>query len=45
MPCYMCDLACKWYIVKKAKIFWSYVKHFWINAGVRKCKILIGVCK
>ena len=24
--CYMRDSACRWFIVKKAKIFWSYVK-------------------
>ena len=35
IPCYMRDSACRWFIVKKAKIFWSYVKHFWILAGVR----------
>ena len=45
IPCYMRDSACRWFIVKKAKIFWSYVKHFWILAGVRKCRILIGLCK
>ena len=34
-------LACRWwFIVKKAKINWIYVKHFWIPAGVRKCRIL-----
>ena len=26
--CYMRDSACRWFIVKKAKIFQSYVKHF-----------------
>ena len=35
-PCYMHDSAWRWFIVKKAKMFWSYVKHFWILAGVRK---------
>ena len=44
-PYYMCDSVCKWFIVKKANIFWRYVKHFWILAGVRKCRILIGLCK
>ena len=43
--CYMRDSACRWFIVKKAKIFWSYAKHFWIFAGVRKCRNLIGLCK
>ena len=38
--CYMWDSACRWFIVKKAKIFWSYVKHFWILAGVKKCRIV-----
>ena len=33
--CYMHDSACRWFIVKKAKMFWSYVKHFWILAGVK----------
>ena len=45
MPCYMHDSACKWFIVTKAKIFWSYVKKFWIVAGVRKCEILFGLWK
>ena len=29
IPCYMRDSACMWCIVGSAKIFWSYVKHFW----------------
>ena len=33
------------FIIKKAKVFWSYVKHFWILASVRKCRILISLCK
>ena len=45
IPCYMRDSACRWFIVKKAKIFLSYVKHFWILAGMRKCRILIGLWK
>ena len=45
IPCYMRESACMWFIVKKEKIFWSYVKHFWIFAGVRKCRILIGLYK
>ena len=45
IPYYMRDLACRWCIVKKAKIFWIYVKHFWIFAGMGKCRILIGLCK
>ena len=36
--CYMLDLACRWLIVEKVKIFRSYVKE-------RNCKILIGLCK
>ena len=28
IPYYMRDSACRWFIVKKAKIFYSYVKHF-----------------
>ena len=39
IPCYMRNSACMWFIVKKAKIFWNYVKHFWIIAGDRKCRI------
>ena len=30
IPCYLHDTACRWFFVKKAKIFWSYVKCFWI---------------
>ena len=45
VPCYMPDSACRWFIVKKAEIFWIYVKHFWILASVRKFWILIGLCK
>ena len=30
--CYMRDSVCRWFIVKKHKIYWSYVKHFWILA-------------
>ena len=46
IPCYMGHSACRWFIVKKkTQMFWSYVKHFWILAGVRKCTNLIGLCK
>ena len=45
IPCYIRDSACRWFIVKKAKIFRSYVKHFWVLTGVRKYRILIGLCK
>ena len=45
MSCYMRDSACLWFIVKKAKVFWSYVKYFWILMGVKKSRILIGLCK
>ena len=27
----MRDSACRWFVVKKAKIFWRYVKRFWIS--------------
>ena len=30
---------------KKLKVFWSYANYFAILAGVRKCRILIGLCK
>ena len=45
IPCYMDDAACKWLILKKAKIPWSYVKHIWILTCERKCRILFGLCK
>ena len=45
IPCCMGGSFCRWFVVKKAKIFSRFVKHFWILAGVRKCKILIGLCK
>ena len=28
IPCYMRDSACRWFIVKKTKIFWTHIKHF-----------------
>ena len=28
IPCHMRDSTCRWFIVKKTKIFSSYVKHF-----------------
>ena len=43
-PYYLCESTCRWLkklkfaIVKKVKIFCSYVKYFWILAGVRKCR-------
>ena len=42
IPCYVSESACKWLFVKQAEKFRSYVKHFWILADVRKCRILIG---
>ena len=45
IPCYMGNAGCRWFIVKKAKIFWSYVKHFLFLAVLRKCRILIGICE
>ena len=45
IPCYMCDSACRWFIVKKTKIFWTHIKHFWIISGKRKSRILNGLCK
>ena len=44
IPCYIRNSASRWFIVKKAKLFWSYLKHFWILAGVKKRRILIGLC-
>ena len=43
-PCYKRNSACRWCIVKKAKIFVVMLNIF-ILAGVRKCRILIGLCK
>lgn len=45
ISCYMWNSASRWFTVKKAKIFWNYVKPFWIRAGVRKCRILTDVWK
>ena len=45
MFCYMRESACRWLIVENAKIFWSYVKHFWIFPLERNCRIVIGLCK
>ena len=45
IPCYMRDSACRWLIVENAKIFRSYVKHFWIFPREINCRILIGLCK
>ena len=41
----MRDSACRWFIFENAKIFRSYVKHFWIFPRERNCRILIGLCK
>ena len=35
ISCYMRGSACQRFILKKAKIFWSYTKHYWFLAGVR----------
>ena len=43
IPYYMRDSACRYLIVESAKIFWSYVKHFWIFPRERNCKVLIGL--
>ena len=40
--CYMHGPAFRWLIVENAKIFQSYVKHFWIFLREKSCKILIG---
>ena len=40
IPCYMCDSVCKLFIVKKAKIFSSYVEHFFNCRGCEKRQIL-----
>ena len=36
----MRDSACAWLIVENAKIFWGYVKHFWILPREKNCRIL-----
>ena len=43
--CYMRNSACRWLIVENARIFWSYVKTFWIFPREIYCRILIGLCK
>ena len=45
IPCYMRDLAFRWFNVENAKIFRSYVKHFLIFPREKNCRILIGLCK
>ena len=45
IPCYIHDSACRWLIVKNAKIPRSYVKHFRIFPRERNCRILVGLCK
>ena len=42
--CYMRNSSCGWRIVQNVKIFWSYVKHFWILPCVRNFWILLVVC-
>ena len=39
------DSTCRWCIIKKVKLFWIYVKHVWILAGLRNCSIVICLCK
>ena len=41
----MRDSACRWFIVENAKIFQSYVKHFWIFPLEKNYRILIGLYK
>ena len=45
ISCYMRDSSCRWLIVECAKIFRSYVKHFWIFPREENCRILIGLNK
>ena len=45
ISCYMRNSTCRWFIVKKTKVFWCYIKHFWIFVGVRKYRILKVLCK
>ena len=45
IPCYMYDSASMWLIVENAKMFRSYIKHFWIFPCEGNCRILIGWCK
>ena len=37
----MHDSAGRWFIVENAKIFWSYVKNFWIFPSEKDCRILL----
>ena len=41
----MGDLACELVIIKKAKIFQSFVEHFLVFPRERDCRILIDLCK
>ena len=34
----MRDSAWRWFIAKRSKMFWIYVKHFWILAGVENAQ-------
>ena len=43
--CYKRESASRWLIVENAKIFWSYVKQFWIFLRERNCRILIALCE
>ena len=43
IPCYMHNSVCRWLIFENAKIFWSYVRHFWIFPRKTNCRILIGL--
>ena len=45
ISCYMCDSFYRWLTFKNAKIFWSFVKHFWLFPLQRNYRFLIGLCK
>ena len=45
ISCNMRGSIRRWLIIENAKIFGSYVKHFWISLRERNCRILIGLCQ
>ena len=45
ISCHISDVACRWLVVESAKLFQSYVQHFWIFICERNCRIFIGFCK
>ena len=42
ISCYMRKSACRWRIVENPKLFWSYVKHFWIFPRIEYCLVYVN---